>query len=88
MAAIDPFTAASPTYRDAIRHPFTSGAGFEIMRGRSLEWRSYAKALAYALPWIAGALLAAFLFGQPLVRGFVDRTAYPSSSQAMEQGRG
>lgn len=38
---IDPFTAASPIYREAIRHPHTTGAGFEIMSRRASEDRRW-----------------------------------------------
>lgn len=36
VSPVDPFTAASPTYRAAIRHPYKSGSAFEVSKPLSL----------------------------------------------------
>lgn len=54
MTALDPFTAASPSYRAAIRHPHKSGEAFEVTGRTSFEGHR----LAFWLGGIAGTAAA------------------------------
>lgn len=52
MSATDPFTAASPTYRAAIRHPHKTGNPLEVQRP-ALNWGLIMGVLGCAVFWFS-----------------------------------
>jgi hypothetical protein len=58
MTAIDPFTQATATFTDAIRHPFKSGDALQVFpRRRGSEFLAWCVSVAIGFAVAAGALL-------------------------------
>jgi hypothetical protein len=64
MTALDPITAASPTFINAVRHGMKDGAPFQVMPGRVRWFR-----------WIAAAGFGSFVGVGALISGSGDITA-------------
>jgi hypothetical protein len=62
MNAADPFTRASPTYCNAMRHQARSGPAFEVT-GRRPLWMDLAALLSLTLAGVFVLTVAAVAFG-------------------------